>query len=237
MAEPIQSGRVVRVRTLTPHVRELVLAPEKPIAFQPGQWVSLKLPVGATPPMNRAYSMAEPEAASGHLVLVLDRVPSGLGSRYLFALREGDQITLSGPYGNFLLPDPLTKELVFIARYTGIVPIHCILAHLVSHPAPHPVLLIVSSPSQSERLYHEEFAALAANRPNFRYVSRVPESAEPDTIESEVQATMDLLKGQTGGRRDFVPMICGLKAFVRPLRAYFMELGFDRKAVRVETYD
>jgi phenol hydroxylase P5 protein len=237
MAEAIQSGRVVRVRNLTPHVRELVLAPEKPIAFQPGQWVSLKLPVGAKPPMNRAYSMAEPEAASGHLVLVLDHVPSGLGSSYLFALREGDQITLSGPYGNFLLPDPLTKDLVLIARYTGIVPIHCFLARLFTHSASHSVLLIVTAPSQGELLYHDEFAALASSRPNFRYVTRVREPGEPDTIESEVRGTIELLKGQTGGRRDFVPMICGLKAFVRPLRAYLMELGFDRREVQVETYD
>ena len=237
MAEPTQSASVVRLRDLTPHVRELVLAPEQPIVFQPGQWVSLKLPVGAKPPMNRAYSMAEPEAASGHLVLALDRVPGGLGSSYLFALREGNQVTLSGPYGNFLLPNPLTKNLFLIARYTGIVPIHCILTRLFSQPTSRSVLLIVSAPSQAELLYHDEFAALASSRPNFRYLTRVPEPGEPDTIESEVRRTIELLKAQAGGRRDLVPMICGLKAFVRPLRAYFMELGFDRKEVRVETYD
>jgi phenol hydroxylase P5 protein len=32
-------------------------------------------------------------------------------------------------------------------------------------------------------------------------------------------------------------MLCGTKSFVRPLRAYFMEGGYDRKEVKIETYD
>ena len=34
-----------------------------------------------------------------------------------------------------------------------------------------------------------------------------------------------------------LPMLCGTKTFVRPLRAYFTEAGYDRKEVKVETYD
>ena len=38
-------------------------------------------------------------------------------------------------------------------------------------------------------------------------------------------------------RRDYLPMICGIKAFTSALRAYFRELGFDRKAMKVEWFD
>jgi phenol hydroxylase P5 protein len=48
---------------------------------------------------------------------------------------------------------------------------------------------------------------------------------------------MEAISKQIGDRRDIRPMICGLKQFVRPLRAFFMERGFDRRDVRVETYD
>ncbi|HET8580464.1 MAG TPA: FAD-binding oxidoreductase, partial [Nitrospiraceae bacterium] len=85
MAQPTQQAQVVSVRSLSPTVRELVLSPlERKIFFRPGQWVSLQLPVGEHPPLVRAYSMAEPEASSGHLVLALDHVPNGVGSGYLF---------------------------------------------------------------------------------------------------------------------------------------------------------
>lgn len=61
MAEPTQSATVLSVKDLTPHVRQLVLLPKaQKILFLPGQWISLQLPVGIKPPLNRAYSLAEP---------------------------------------------------------------------------------------------------------------------------------------------------------------------------------
>ena len=98
MAEFIQPATVLSSTNLTPHVRQLVVLPkEQPIVFKAGQWVSLKLPVGIKPPLNRAYSMAAPGTASGELILVLDRVPGGLGSNYLFLAKPGDELILSGP--------------------------------------------------------------------------------------------------------------------------------------------
>ena len=105
MAETIQQADVVRVTDFTPHVRESVLLPAgKKIGYQPGQWLSIKVPVNQKPPLNRAYSMATPEQVSGHLSLVFDRVPGGIGSEYLYSLQAGDRLSLSGPHGKFLLP-------------------------------------------------------------------------------------------------------------------------------------
>src|SRR4029453_2392950 len=128
MAEYVQPATVLSATDLTPHVRQLVILPrEQPIAFKPGQWVSLKLPVGTRPPLTRAYSMAAPSTASGELTLVFDRVTDGLGSTYLFQMKPGDAISLSGPFGNFVLPASVDREMLFIARYTGLVPIRCML--------------------------------------------------------------------------------------------------------------
>lgn len=238
MAEATQEAAVLRVRLLSPSVREMVLAPlEWRLSFKPGQWVSLKLPVGEHPPLNRAYSMAEPETASGHLVLAFDRVSHGLGSEYLFTLKEGDRVALSGPYGHFLVPDPLTKDLLFIARYTGIVPIRCILKQLFTQPPSHRVTLIDQVPGRAELLYHDEFTDLAARHDRFRYEPMISDAEEENRSRVEYQRVIEKLSSLFEDRRDFLPMICGLKAFVRPLRAYFMARGFDRREVRVETYD
>ena len=139
MAELTQPATVLSITDLTPHVRQLVLLPKtQKILFQPGQWVSLQLPVGIKPPLNRAYSLAEPLSPTGQLTLVFDRVPDGIGSSYLYGLKTGDELLLSGPYGNFALPLPLDRDLLFISRYTGLVPIHCILKQLAaSGPLPH----------------------------------------------------------------------------------------------------
>ncbi len=174
---------------LSPTVRELILMPlESKISFKPGQWVSLKLPVGERPPLTRAYSMAEPESSSGELVLSFDRVPGGLGSGYLSSVKGGDELILAGPYGNFTVPRPLTVDLVLAARHKA-----------------------------------------------FRYLPTVLDGSGP--AGEERRSESEILASLWQGRKDFLPMVCGTKAFIRPLKTYLSELGFGRKEAKFETYD
>jgi CDP-4-dehydro-6-deoxyglucose reductase, E3 len=236
MGEPTQRAKVTRARMLSPTVRELVLVPlESKISFKPGQWVSLKLPVGERPPLTRAYSMAEPESSSGELVLAFDRVPGGLGSGYLASVKEGDELILAGPYGNFTVPRPLTVDLVLVARFTGIVPIRCILRGLVASPVSCQVTVIYGSPTQTERIYHDELQELAARHTAFRYLPTVVDGSGPAGVDRRSEG--ELLASLWQGRKDFLPMVCGTKAFIRPLKTYMAELGFGRKEAKFETYD
>lgn len=229
MAEPVQQSTVVHVRDLSPTVRELTLNPERPVHFAPGQWVSLKLPVGERPPLVRAYSMAEPESPSGQLVLVFDRVPNGLGSSYLCTLKPGQIVPLSGPYGHFVLPQSLTKELLFIARFTGIVPIRCIINKLKARgPLPRTTLIYVA-PSRNELIYDDEFRQLAT-QPRFRYHALLEDVPGG-------QNEYDIVRAVIQNHRDILPMVAGTKAFLRPLRARLSEMGFERRDIRHESYD
>jgi ferredoxin-NADP reductase len=232
MAELTQAATVLSVTDLTPNVRQLVVLPKtRRLAFQPGQWISLKLPLGSTPPLNRAYSMAAPASPTGELTLVFDLVPEGMGSRYLYQLRAGDQVLLSGPYGNFLLPRPLDRELLFVTRYTGLVPVRCMVKALYSNRETSPVLLIAVAPAEDELLYHNELLSLALLHPSFRYLPLVA-----STEESAVELTTSMLRPLIDGKPKVIPMVCGTKGFVRPLRRYFIEAGYERKEVKTETY-
>jgi ferredoxin-NADP reductase len=230
MAEPVQQASVITVRDLSPSVRELTLSPERPISFTPGQWISLKLPTGPRPPLVRAYTMAEPESPSGRLVLAFDRVPGGLGSEYLFSMKPGETVAMSGPHGHFVLPQPLTKELLFITRFTGIVPIRCIIRSLAQHGPVPSIVLIYRTPALDELIYDDEFQRLRAGQKNFRYHPLL--GAEAGLAHEE-----DLIRSVVQNRRDFFPMVAGTKAFVRPLRTMLSEMGFERGEMRHESYD
>jgi ferredoxin-NADP reductase len=234
MAEFIQPATVLSINDLTPHTRQLVLLPTvQKIAFQPGQWVSLKLPVGATPPLNRAYSMASPSTASGELTLIFDRVPGGVGSNYLYTLKPGDITQLSGPYGNFKLPAPLDRELVLITRYTGLVPARCLLKHLYAQRQTATILLMAVAPAEDELLFHQELLMLAVTHPGFRYLPLVAAGGE----QQGVDLTLSILRPLIDHAPKVLPMVCGTRGFVGPLRAYFIEAGYDRKEVKIEAYD
>jgi ferredoxin-NADP reductase len=234
MAELTQSATVLSVNDLTPNVRQLVLLPAtQNILFQPGQWVSLKLPVGERPPLNRAYSMAAPGTPSGELTLVFDRVPEGIGSNYLYTLKPGNEVLLSGPYGNFVLPRQLDRELILITRYTGLVPVRCILKELYAQRQTAPIILVAVAPAEDELLFHQELLTLSVTHPGFRYLPLVAAGGE----QQGVDLTLSMLRPLVEGTPKVIPMLCGTKGFVRPLRAYFVSLGYTRKEVKTETYD
>ena len=75
------------------------------------------------------------------------------------------------------------------------------------------------------------FSTLRKSQPNFRYLPLVNE--DPTNHASTVEA----IKQVAMNGRNVTPMIAGIKSFARPLRTFFMELGFDRREVKLETYD
>jgi ferredoxin-NADP reductase len=223
----VLTATVTDARFLSPHVREIVLSPEAPLDFVPGQWLSLRLPVGDRPPLIRAYSLALPPDNDGRLVLCFDRVEGGLGSEYLWQIEPGDAAKFSGPMGNFVVPDG-RDNLLFVARYTGIVPFRAMLHHLANSGTERRVSLIYAAPSEEERVYGDEMAALAECSPWFTYV---PVKGYGEDL------VMDAVREAGDALAPFAPMVCGVREFTLPLRQFLMEThGFDRRAVKLENY-
>jgi ferredoxin-NADP reductase len=242
MPAATQETVIEQITPLSTEVREIVLRrPEPPVRFQPGQWISLHLPVGEKPPLVRAYSLARPEEATGSLTLSLDRVPDGLGSGYLYERQVGDPIKLAGPLGNFTLPEPLDADLVFVARFTGIVPIRCMLLALAHRPPSHRVRLVYGVPRTDELIYHQEFLDLAAREPWFDYrptlLDPTPHSPDAPPWKGVVGTELELLAEHAAAWMPFVPMVSGVREFTRPVRTFFQELGFERRAVRMENFN
>jgi ferredoxin-NADP reductase len=228
MAE-IRTATITDARQLSPHVRELTLCPDSdPVGYQPGQWLSLRLPVGDRPPLVRAYSLANAPAPDGHLVLTFDHVPDGLGTGYLWEVAPGTSIEFTGPLGNFILPDG-DSPLLLLARYTGIVPF-CAMLESLSRQAKggdtvRSVHLIYSAPSPEERIYHDELTDASSRTEWFHYhpVDEGGEIARLDEI--------------TVAGAPFMPLVCGIREFNLTMRGYLMErFGFDRRAVKIENF-
>jgi ferredoxin-NADP reductase len=236
MPAQTQTTTIERITLLTPEVKEIVLrAPASRIDFAPGQWLSLHLPVGEKPPLVRAYTLACPPAPDDSLTLCFDRVPGGLGSEYLFERQVGEPISVAAALGNLKLPEPWKGDLLFVTRYTGIVPFRCMLRALQGAPLPHQVHLIYGARRAADLIYHDEFQTLAVRDPNFDYhpVLREPSAGWTGAAGTEI----DLLERLAPAWLPFQPMACGVREFTRPVRDHFQALGFERRALRVENYD
>ena len=164
-------------------------------------------------------------------MLCLDRVPDGLGSEYLFSLGTGDTVEYSGPLGRFVLDDPPGPQL-WLARYTGIVPFRALLLDLAARGETPTVTLIYSASIQEDFAYLDELQALDEREEWFCLVTVLD---EPDT--DPVSAVVELAEAALAECREVTPMICGKREFVRPLRDFFTERGWDRRDVKCESYD
>lgn len=89
------------------------------------------------------------------------------------------------------------------------------------------------APAEDELLFHQELLTLAVTNSGFCYLPLVAAGSE----QQGVDLTLSMLRPLIDNPPKVLPMLCGTKAFLRPLRAYLVDAGYDRKEVRIETYD
>ena len=128
-------------------------------ATYPAEGNVIKLNVRiATPPFDRA--------TGGFM-----NVNPGVCSSYIYSLKPGDKITISGPYGEFFLPDnlPDTQELVFIGGGAGMAPMRSHLMHLFkTEKTKRPVSFWYGARALKEAPYMDEFHQIEQEFPNFK---------------------------------------------------------------------
>jgi len=129
-------------------------------------------------PVTRPYSIVSPPSHADRITLLLNLVPGGPGSTYLFSLKEGDRTTFKGPAGSFYLKGETTRDLLFVATGTGIAPIHSMILAQLERGTPQRITLLWGLRSQRDLYYQEEFAALARQFPQFSFFTTLSRPEE-----------------------------------------------------------
>lgn len=126
----------------------------------------------------RAYSMANYPGEKGIIMLNvriaspppnLPDVPPGQVSSYIFNLKPGDKVTISGPYGEFFIKDT-NAEMVYIGGGAGMAPLRSHVFELFKNRATdRKVSYWYGGRSRRELFYTEHFKEIEQNFPNFSY--------------------------------------------------------------------
>src|SRR5947208_11163333 len=114
-----QGAVVTEIERLAPSVVQLTVAlNDGGFSFEPGQWVNFRFPEG----VSRAYTIASaPERPEAIQLCV--RTGDGKGGAAAKKLEAGAEVSIDGPFGDFLLPAGDAGAVVFLAGDTGIAPI------------------------------------------------------------------------------------------------------------------
>ncbi|WP_167612622.1 NADH:ubiquinone reductase (Na(+)-transporting) subunit F [Maribellus sediminis] len=135
-------------------------------------------------PTFRAYSMAN-HPAEGNIVMLNIRIATppwdraansfkkvnpGICSSYIFNLKPGDKVTVSGPYGEFFLKDN-DSEMMFVGGGAGMAPMRSHLFHLFHtlKESKKKVTFWYGARSWKEVFYYDQFREIEKNFPNFTF--------------------------------------------------------------------
>ncbi|MEC8592971.1 MAG: NADH:ubiquinone reductase (Na(+)-transporting) subunit F [Planctomycetota bacterium] len=126
----------------------------------------------------RAYSMANYPGEKGIIMLNVrvatppprnPELPPGKMSSYIFNLKEGDKVTISGPYGEFFIKES-DAEMVYIGGGAGMAPLRSHIFELFKNlRTGRKVTYWYGGRSMRELFYVDHFRAIEKEFPNFQF--------------------------------------------------------------------
>ncbi len=225
-------GTVETVADAAPDVRRLVIRLQRPLTFNPGQYVSLHVPGGE----QRPYSVASTPADGSRIELHIKRSPNGLATDgWVFkVLTVGDPISLSGPYGRFSFRPSRTQPILLLAGGTGLAPMKSIIAHIAETGAEHKVVLYHGVPTSQDLYDHPWLEQFAADHEWFSYrpaLSREQWNGKTGRIPAQIAEDYPRASGH-------VAYICGSPDFVTDtMKALMRARLFPRDIYREDFFD
>lgn len=142
-----------------------------------------------TETVTRAYSMANYPAEKGLIKLNVriatppreaPNAPPGIMSSYIFNLKPGDKVTISGPYGEFFIRET-NAEMIYIGGGAGMAPLRSHIFELLkTQRSDRKISFWYGARSLREVFYDDEFEALAAEFPNFTWHLALSEALPED---------------------------------------------------------
>lgn len=192
-----------------------------------GQIIKLNVRI-ATPPFD-------PKAPRGSGRLL--PVNPGIASTYVFTRRPGDKVNISGPFGDFLLPenDPIETEYVFVGGGAGMAPLRSHIMHLFrTLKTERKVSFFYGARSLSEAFYLEDFWAIEKDFPNFRFYLTL-DRADPVADKKGVKYSAGFVAPEMGrlylnaheAPEDIQYFMCGPPMMVQTVKELLDSLGVD----------
>ena len=173
----------------------------------------------ATPPMDRATHKWLP-------------VSPGISSSYIFSLKPGDKVRMSGPYGDFHIQDT-DAEMLYIGGGAGMAPLRAQILHLFRtlHTG-RKVSYWYGARSKKEIFYEEDFREIEKQFPNFSFHIALSDPQPEDNWTGYTgfihQVILDNYLKDHEAPEDIEYYMCGPGPMANAVKAMLENLGVER---------
>ncbi len=199
--------------------------------------------------VQRAYSMANyPEE---HDIIMLNvriatppprtsGLPPGLMSSYIFNLKAGDEVVISGPFGEFFAK-PTTNEMCFIGGGAGMAPMR---SHIFDQfrrlHTDRKVTFWYGARSLREAFYVEDFDQIAKENPNFTWTLALSEPRPEDNWTGSKGFIHNVLYEEYLSKHpapeDIEYYLCGPPMMLQACMKMLDSLGVDRENIAFDDF-
>jgi Na+-transporting NADH:ubiquinone oxidoreductase subunit F len=200
-------------------------------------------------PVQRAYSMANYPNEKRILLFTIRiafppeyrmDIPPGIMSSWVFGLKPGDEVTVSGPFGEFFARDS-GKEMCFVGGGAGMAPMR---SHIFDQfkrlHTTRKVTFWYGARSFGEAFYVDEFEALQRENPNFEWHLALSEPLPEDNWTGPVGFIHNVLYERYlrdhPAPEDIEYYMCGPGPMNKAVIAMLIALGVDRENILLDDF-
>ncbi|MEM9880248.1 MAG: NADH:ubiquinone reductase (Na(+)-transporting) subunit F [Pseudomonadota bacterium] len=199
--------------------------------------------------IQRAYSMANYPEEKGMIMLNVrcaspppgsEGIPPGQMSSYIFSLKPGDKVTISGPFGEFFARDT-GKEMVFVGGGAGMAPMRShIFDQLKRLHSDRKITFWYGARSKREMFFVEDFDGLAETNENFQWHVALSDALPEDDWDGYKGFIHNVLLEEYlkdhPAPEDCEYYMCGPPIMNQSVINMLLELGVDREDIMLDDF-
>ena len=214
-----------------------------------------------TEPTIRAYSMANYPAEGDRIMLTVriatppfkpkDQgpgfmdVPPGISSSYIFSLKPGDKVTMSGPYGDFHPEFDSKREMIWVGGGAGMAPLRAQIMHMTKtlHTTDREMHYFYGARALNEVFYLDDFLSIEKEFPNFHFhlaLDRPDPAADAAGVKYTAGFVHNVmfetyLKDHTAPE-DVEYYMCGPPMMTKSVKGLLDSLGVEPDMIRLDDF-
>ncbi len=197
----------------------------------------------------RAYSLANPPFEKDILRFTIriatpppgvSEVPPGVGSSYIFNLKPGDNVTLSGPYGQFFAKET-DREMCFVGGGAGMAPLRSHILHQLKQlKTKRKITYWYGARSKLELFFEKEFKELEKEYDNFSFYIALSQPKIEDDWEGMTgyihQCLYDNYLSEHDDPTEVEYYLCGPPVMIDALEDMLDSLGVEPEMIAYDSF-
>ena len=198
--------------------------------------------------LKRNYSMATNPASEKQLKFNVRMalpptgkiVPAGAGSSYVFNMKPGDEVKLTGPYGDFQIK-PGEREMVYLGGGAGMAPLRSHLAYLFDTlNTKRKVSYWYGARSKTELYYSDYFEQLQQQHENFSFHVAFSDPEKGDSRDGHVGFIHDVLYREYLHHhphpKELEYYLCGPPAMIKSGLEMLQNMGVSKELIAYDEF-